>query len=189
MKKLLFASFLLLSTLEASTINLNGANSVSGAPGSVVGWDYSITNTTSNFLVVNGATASGFDPLTGTFLDFISSINFTVVGPNSTFGQPFSHGGQTGFGEFAILNMATVGNVTGATFLVTYDLLVNDPNGPLGGNPGDEFGLSFASFEGTVTVTGAGGTATPEPSTSVMSGFGLLLAGWGVFRSRQVGSA
>lgn len=188
MKKLLFASFLLLSTLQASTINLT-AGSVSGAPGSVVGWDYSITNTTSNFLVVNGVGATGFDPLTGTFLDFISSINFTVVGPNSTSGQPYNHGGQTGFGEFAILNTATVGNVTGATFLVTYDLLVNDPNGPLGGNAGDVFGLSLASFDGTVTVTGAGSTGTPEPSTSVMSGFGLLLAGWGVFRSRQASSA
>jgi hypothetical protein len=185
MKRLLMLQCLLWSSLSAASLSLiPSGGELSGALGSTVGWGFSIDNDTLLYLVVTSATPMGFDPLTGSYQDFISSVNFTVASPNSVLTQPYGHLAQTGFGEFAILSTATSGEVTGATFFVSYDLLVNDPNGPIGGDPGDRFGLVFPSFDGSIRVPS--GSGVPEPSTGLLSGLAWA-ALWCVRRRARKG--
>jgi hypothetical protein len=102
------------------------------APGTSYGWGFTLDNDTSNYLLVTSVASAGFDPLMGTFQDFIVSVNPTIVGPHTILTQAYNQAFQQGFGEFAMLPGAPLGVTTGATFSVTYDLLVNDPDGPLG---------------------------------------------------------
>jgi hypothetical protein len=143
----------------------------SGAPGTTVGWGFTIENDTSFYLVVTSVVPTGFDPATGSFNDYVASVNFTAVAPNSNYSEAFNSSIPTGFGEFLILNTATIGAITGADFEVLYDLLVNDPNGPLGSDGGDLYGNFFNNTSGQVTVTDASTAAVPEPAT-----LSLLLA-------------
>jgi hypothetical protein len=162
MKRILCTLLLSLASLQAASITLTPGPNVSGNAGSTVGWGYSIDNDTSSWLLVTSANPSGFDPGMGSFQDFLVSINATIVAPNSILSQAFDNSLQQGFGSFAISNSAILGSVTGASILLNYDLLVNDPFGPLGGDPGDVFGLEF-TVNPTVSV----------PSAAWLSGLGM----------------
>jgi len=154
------------AALANPILTLDPANGqLTGSPGSTVGWGFTIQNDTSFYLLVTSVTATGFDPATGAFSDYISSVNFTAVSPNSSYPESFNASIPTGFGEFAILNTATIGAITGADFEVLYDLLVNDPNGLLGSDPGDLYGNTFNATAGQVTVTEASTADIPEPAT------------------------
>jgi len=182
MKKLILSLFLLLPTLPAASLTLiPSGGAISGTPGSTIGWGYSLDNDTPAYLVITSVLESGFDPLLGTFQDFVVNVNITIVGPNSIQTQNFDQGLQQGFGQFVINPGALIGAATGSTFLVNYDLLINDPNGPLGSNPGDQYGLEF-TFDGTVTVNADSGV--PEPSAIILTSLGLLCAAWRVRRTR-----
>lgn len=181
--KFLLALFLLLPALSAASLTLipNSGN-INIEPGTTYGWGFELNNDTSNYMLVTSLVASGFDPLMGTFQDFIVSVNPTILGPNTILNQAL----QQGFGEFAMLPGALIGSTTGATFSVTYDLLVNDPFGPLGSDPNDQYSLEF-TFDGSVTATDpAPVSGVPEPSSVVLTGAGLLCAAWHLRRANSV---
>ena len=185
--KLLLALCLLLPTLPAASLTLipNSGN-INIEPGTTYGWGFELNNNTSNYMLVTSLVASGFDPLMGTFQDFIVSVNPTILGPNTILNQAYNQALQQGFGEFAMLPGALIGSTTGATFSVTYDLLVNDPFGPLGSHPNDQYSLEF-TFDGSVTATDPTPVSgVPEPSSVVLTGAGLLCAAWRLRRANSV---
>lgn len=148
------------------------SGAVNGLPGTTVGWGFNITNDTSSFLVVTSLTASGFSLGIGSLTDYIAALNFYVVAPNSSLPVAFSSATTQGTAAYAINAGATAGASDSGLFAITYDLLVNDPNGGGGSDPNDQFGLAFADVSASVTVTDV-----PEPGALFMllTGVGLLL--------------
>jgi hypothetical protein len=108
--KLLLALCLLLPTLSAASLTLipNSGN-INIEPGNTYGWGFELNNDTSNYMLVTSVVASGFDPLMGTFQDFIVSVNPTILGPNTILNQAYNQALQQGFGEFAMLPGALIG--------------------------------------------------------------------------------
>src|ERR1017187_6289364 len=79
----------------------------SGLPGSTVGWGYSITNGSSDYLLVSNSyfCEAGQDPMfttctqsRGAYNDYVAT-NFTVIAPSTTGTQSFNSGSQTGVGD------------------------------------------------------------------------------------------
>jgi len=165
---------------------------VSGSPGSIVGWGFSIHNPT-DFLVVAATDfcvsanqpsdlpcASQVQSL-GSYTDF-SSADFFVVGPSpysKTVTQNFDPNGPfgpTGFGSFAINGNAMAGTVFNGEIAIIYDLFAGDPatgGAQIGGD-------NFISLPASVTVIAPSGV--PEPGTPLS--FGLGMAGLILFRRR-----
>ncbi len=85
--QLLAATALLSVSLPGATLTLTPAT-ISGAPGSTVGWSYSLVNDTANWIVINSVVDSGFNPAFGTFTEF-AATNFNVVAPNTIFSEAF----------------------------------------------------------------------------------------------------
>jgi hypothetical protein len=165
------------------TLTLDPADgAITGAPGSTVGWGFTLTNLGSDWAVV---TSSDFcvGPITspcinsfGTYTDF-AGPQFILVGPSpesTVFTQAFDNSLQQGMGSFFI-NPSSVGTVFGQIAL-TYDLFNVDP-----------FSENFDPSQDTVSVgnylmapasvTAASSTVpTPEPGTLL-----LVLAGSTVF--------
>jgi hypothetical protein len=121
---------------SAGVFNLvPSSGTVTGVPGGVTGWSYSINNTTGNYLVVANSyfCESGQDPLfttctqaLGTYSDFIANA-VTVVAPNATVAGTFnSHSGQ-GVGQYAIANTAKLGQNDAGNIVVVYDLFTSNP--------------------------------------------------------------
>src|SRR5262245_2009420 len=84
---------------------------IGGAAGAVVGWGFTLTNTT-DFVVV---TSSDFVPSStlGTYTDFIGP-NFIIVGPapeSPVVSQAFNPVALTGIGSFAISAAALPGDM------------------------------------------------------------------------------
>lgn len=121
---------------SAGVFNLvPSSGTVTGLPGGVTGWSYSINNTTGNYLVVANSyfCEAGQDPLfttctqaLGTYSDFIANA-VTVVAPNATATGTFNaHSGQ-GVGQFAINSTAKLGQSDAGTIVVVYDLFTANP--------------------------------------------------------------
>lgn len=133
LNRILFLCALLtiLTTAQAATLlqlnPLNGA--ISGAPGELKGWGFSLSND-KNFLVVTSATFASPTNL-GSFTDFISASNFFVVGParngSTVWAQSFDATTQTGIGSFAINADATPGSIAYGQIVLTYDLFSRSP--------------------------------------------------------------
>jgi hypothetical protein len=166
---------------------LDGA--LSGSAGSVVGWGFTITDTT-DFLVVSetdfcvSATQASDLPCAsqvqslGTYTDF-SASDFVVVGPapySTTVTQDFDPGGPAGFGSFAINGNAVAGTVLSGGIAVIYDLFDGDP-----ANGGAQIGGdNFIALPASVTVVPS--VQTPEPGT--MAPLGLAAVGLMLLRRR-----
>jgi len=116
--------------LSLTLIPANGV--ISGAPGSTIGWGFTITNTsTTDWLEV---TSSSFTPATllGTYTDF-TPFNFIVVGPapeSASVTQNFDPVALTGLGSFTISPSAPDGSSAIGQLSITYSLFSADPNDP-----------------------------------------------------------
>jgi hypothetical protein len=154
---------------------LPGDGSVSGAPGSVVGWGFSLTFTsTSDWVLLTGSAFTG-SPVYGTYVDYLSLSNapLYIAGPapeSSTVTQSWGPAAnpQLGLGEFDIYPTALPGIPIPGNLVVNYDEFSQDPNNP-NFDPG-----SFVT-SGTITLP-AEVTVTPEPSSVWAVGSGVLLA-------------
>jgi hypothetical protein len=188
--KLLLASAILCSGLRASlvTLDLSPSGDIYGNPGDTIGWGFSLTNSTSYYLVVSG---SLFNPtsgdVSGTYTDYIGAA-FIAVGPGATLSQNFDSVAQTGVGAFAIDPSAIPAASAAGYLTITYDLFGEDPTNP---NPDlvtypnfpdqldcpfpDNCTLSpFASVSAYIPPP----SPTPEPATLTMIGVGLLCFGF-----------
>ena len=160
---------------------------LSGAPGSVVGWGFTLTND-AGFLVVTNSFFQA-DPaspnLIGQYTDIVSS-SFVVVGPGSlaqpSLSQPFDNGAGTGLGGFIIYPFAVVGNSTAGNIVVNYDLFSVSPN-----DPNFDPELHTVST-GQALLTRAKVTVVsdvPEPSFQLPVGIVLCISGLRFWRSRR----
>jgi PEP-CTERM motif len=193
MKRLLLTCFgailLLCPAAWGTTLQLAPlSGALSGAPGSTVGWGFTITNT-SNFLEVTGSDfcegtiVSPCPHSIGTYNDFIGQFNFVVVGPapeeSTSVTQTFNLAVKTGVGSFRINPAAVAGNSAVGQIVVTYDLFNLSPNDPAF-NPA----LNTVSTGNRLTAPGSVtvAAATPEPATLGLVGFAFVA--WAAARRR-----
>ncbi len=173
MKRAIFAFALsgLFGICAQATVSLQLAPSggvVSGMPGSMVGWGFSLTNN-ADYLVVTG---SSFVPasLYGTYQDYISTDNFIVVGPspeNTTVSQLFDPVALTGVGAFTIDSTAPDNISIGGNLVIDYSLFSQDPNNPAF-DPG-----SLITADGVISAP-AKVNITPEPAPVLLTIIGAL---------------
>lgn len=190
------------------TFSIDGSSTVSGAPGSTVGWGYQITNDTGFYLLIDDsafcgpggdllATActapydgtSNFGPALGVYSDFIAN-NATEILPNSTATQAFDAGSLQGLGSYVISNTALPGATDPANpatqtsnIFISFMKFNGDPfNG--GTQASGDIELN-AAVQVDVTQSAP---AVPEPATwAMMAGSLAGLAGWRRFRIRPQG--
>jgi hypothetical protein len=163
------ASFIPIRTLSL------GNRALTGAAGTTVGWDFTITNT-SDFLLVTssdfcvGPINSPCSNSLGTYTDFIASAQFVVVGPSPespSVSQSFDPIALSGVGSFFINPTANPGDTVIGQIVLTYDLFSVSPN-DLGFNPilDTLANGNFLTTEASVSVPVS--SATPEPETSLL---------------------
>jgi hypothetical protein len=150
---------------------------VSGSPGSTVGWGFTITNdSSSDYLLVSfsdfcesGQSETGpCSQALGTYNDFIAN-NGTLVSPGGEVNQSFDASGETGVGEYVINSTATPGQTDTGYLEVVYNLYSGDPFTDPDATPVS--GDLFLTAAAEVAVSGV--TTVPEPSLPILLGFGL----------------
>jgi hypothetical protein len=154
---------------------------VSGAPGTTVGWGFTIDNTTDDSLFLDGTffCEAGEDPVVGpdftcgpnlgasTYTDIVAS-NTGIIGPGVTT-QVFD-GVSNGVGAYSIDPLATVGETDSGTLVVLYDLV--DP--------------SFNDIAQNLELTAAVSvTVTPEPNTALPLAGALLIGAFFIRKRRH----
>ena len=82
------------------TLDPVGGN-ISGSPGHTIGWGFTLTNDTDDFLIVSSAEFQPSLNLIGTFTDFMGP-EFIALDPMSSFTQAFDLSSHLGVGSFAI---------------------------------------------------------------------------------------
>jgi hypothetical protein len=156
---------------------------LSGAPGSTVGWGFTLSNTTNWIEVVQAqfcldAGGGPFNPCfnaSNQFTDIISGVNDVIVGPAGSVTQAYL-AGTTGVGSFAIAPGAVIGSSVVGNIVLTYNTFDNDPNA--GGNQIGGNLTTFSAASVTASNGGGGGGGVPEPATLGLVGFALIsLAG------------
>jgi hypothetical protein len=186
----LVAALLLPVAMSAApTFALIPANGiVSGAPGTTVGWGFTITNDTdyllvSSFNFCEGAALPTCPTQTyGTFSDFTAQhlLDPVIVAPGGTVTQNFALAGFQGVGSFAINPGAPVGAQDLGTIFLTYDKFTCDVVNDLGCSPDQTV------FGATLTATAqVDVTAVPEPAVIWLAGLGL--AAMTFARRRRIG--
>lgn len=173
-------TFLLFATLSAGLLSGSSFTAVpadgnrTGNSGDIVGWGYSIENSTSLWLVPMGLSSSGV--LFGTLVDI---YDYGVVAPLATsslpylFGAPGGPGFSAGLFEYLIPAAAPAGSLQNGTFTLQYQYFSDNPDtNPLAVPVGEI--LSFADTPFAVTVASA---SVPEPGslTLVLLGIGGVL--------------
>lgn len=137
---------------------------VSGAPGTTVGWDFSIAGDSQYWTVIT-AVQLGTDPspvgTSADFTDLISPSSFYLLAPNMTLTN-MTAGMQ--LATFFIPGNVAVGqNSPPLSILLDYDLYDGDPN-----VAGQQVGFSHvdsAAAQIDVVAPQMGGSSTPEPGT------------------------
>ncbi len=191
-----FLAMSLAANADSVTLQLDPLSGmVSGLPGDTVGWDYTLDNNTSDYLVVAASQfcEAGQDPLfttcspslgASTYTDFLSS-NFILIAPGGSASAPFDPTTvpQSGVGEYTIDPSASAGQSDSGSITVVYDLFDADPtvgqanqicsNTNVNGVNVCDFEVSAAA---EVDVAGAT-SAAPEPRLLLLVGlcFGALI--------------
>ncbi len=161
--KTIFLSVILAALANAESFII-GTGSISGAPGSTIGWGFSASSNTYYMLIVNVALLPA--PSIGVFTDLLSTRpTFEVGPPPSPFNsvtEVFNAGLGTGLASFAINGSAPVGSVASGSIFVTYDLYSRSPNFDPLFDPFTDTVSNGTIVEIPVTIT-----VTPEPGTAL----------------------
>jgi hypothetical protein len=170
---LLVAGLLFLLTCPASadivfTLLPAGGN-VSGPPGSLVGWGYSLTNTDpSNWFMTTDLNSDSFSNGTPTLL-----FDFPILAPGDTVTEAFDPVKSIGLYELQWDPSAPVGTVNSGNFVLSGEWWDGDPLN--GGNYIADAPDTALAYSATVTRPTS---ATPEPSglMPLMCGVGTIIA-------------
>ena len=170
---LLLAGTLALPVTAPATVIFTlipASGEVGGSPGSIVGWGFTLSNDTSDWLWANGSEfAMNKDPSWGTYEDF--SLNSAPVAPG-TAEHPtvltvlFSLIDGTGAGSFAIEPTVAFDDQAKGVISLDYDIYATDPSGG-GLDP-----IDSARVQAAAVVT-----STPEAGTWTLLGLGLAALG------------
>jgi hypothetical protein len=190
-KKHLITTTLLfgLSTMASASpiIVLNPADgSVSGAPGSIVGWGFTVFGDSADWVsVTNVSLLNETNPL-GTFNEYMGvyggPTDFAIA-PGTNWNMTFSPGPfptvGTGVGEYDISPAAVPGSQDMGEFVIDYDIFDGDPL--LGGNQINTVPLMMLTANGNLPAFTI--NIVPEPSAALEFAAGLIsLAAFGVLR-------
>jgi len=169
--KLVWLAAAVAAALTAGPVlTLSPTNSLTGVPGSTVGWGFTLTNDV-NWIEVVQAQFCLDSPLgnpcfnaSTQFFDIISNPpNDVIVGPGGTATQPYTPAQNKGLGSFAINAGAANGSTVSGNILLTYNTFDSDPN-----SGGNQIGVNNA------ISAPAGVTAiVPEPSGLVLMAIAL----------------
>jgi hypothetical protein len=155
-----------------------------GAPGSTVGWAFTLHNDL-NWIEVFSAQFCLDSPVgnpcftaSPQFVDIISNPpNDVIVGPSGSVSQIYSPGSNLGLGSFNIDPGAANGSSVVGNILLTYNTFDDDPN-----NGGNQIGFQDA-IAAAASVTAVTSSIVPEPGTLAFAGFALTALG--ALRRRQ----
>ena len=155
---------------------------ISGRPGGLVGWGYSITNTdTSNWFVSTNLNSDSFSNGTPTLL-----FDFPDLAPGTTVTEEFDPVNSIGLFELQWDPTAPIGTVNSGNFILSGEWWDGDPLN--GGNFIADALDTSAAYAATVT----GSVSTPEPGSFPLlaSGFAFMIGCWlvrshGPFASRS----
>ncbi len=171
-RNILAAAFLVASAGSvpaAPILTLTPSPDLSGGPGSIVGWGFTIVNDTPDYLefsssqfclnpVILTPALSCTSALTGVFNDIIVG-NDPIIGPHSTLSEDFDAIGFTsGIGYFELGQSAAYPSSDTGQIVLIYDGYDQDPNT----GPATQilFSVPLAA-DASVSVT-------PEPATAVL---------------------
>lgn len=174
---LMALAFSAFAAADSITLTLDPASgNVKGNPGSVVGWGFTFTNTTSNWVVLDSSSFTG-STVDGSYKDYLASA-FYIIGPSpesSTLQQTWNPSALLGVGEFDINATAAPGTLIPGNIVVDYSVYSVDPNDP-NFNPDTDTVIADATLYAPASV------AVPEPSSfPLLVGalfLPILFAGW-----------
>jgi hypothetical protein len=156
-----FAACVQADTLSLTLIPTSGE--VSGAPGAVVGWGFTLTDTVAGEWIVldDSYVGGGLNTgVYGSYVDYVVS-QFVVAGPSpesSTVAEPWDQATTMGTGEFDLDAIVPLGTVITGTINVDYDLFSVDPNDPAFDPGADLIGSGTFTDSASILVT-------PEPAS------------------------
>ena len=157
------------------------SGNVAGAPGTAVGWGFTLTFTNAaDWVLLTGSEFTG-SQVNGTYVDYLSepTAPLYVAGPapeSSIVNQVWNASSSLGVAEFDIFNTANPGLITG-NINIHYSVFSQDPNSPTF-DPGSVLVAdAFVTDQASVDVL-------PEPATAGLILAGMLTLGLGRFRIR-----
>lgn len=161
------------STPVPSIALLPSSGAVSGAPGSVVGWGFTLTyNAPSDWVVLTGSEFTG-SQVYGTYVDYLSlpSAPLYVAGPApepQIVTQPWNSSLQLGVGEFDIDSTAPSSISITGDIVIHYSVFSQDPNNP-NFDPDTSTVVADATISDPVQVN-----ISPEPGSLLLMSTALL---------------
>ena len=167
-----FATFSMASPVGPTIVTIPASGNVSGPPGSVVGWGFTLTNSDPvDWVILTGSSFTG-SQVQGTYVDYLSlgSAPLYIAGPapeSSIVTQNWNLASQLGLGEFNINPTAAPGLITG-NIVVHYSEFSQDPNDP-NFDPDTSTVVADATLSAPVSIG-----VVPEPGT-----LGLIFASSG----------
>jgi hypothetical protein len=174
LKQILLGTVAASALIAAPILNLSPGAAISGAPGSTVGWGFTLTNDL-NWIEVVQAQFCLDSPVNNPcflastqFVDIISNPpNDVIVGPSGSVSQIYAPSSNLGLGSFIISPGAAIGSSVVGNILLTYNTFDADPNA--GGN---QIGFNDA-ISARASVTTITESTLPEPTTWGLAGIGL----------------
>lgn len=183
MKRLLLLGAALSATmLAAPSISLLPSASLGTVPGGSVGWGFTLSNPSSDWVLLTGSSFTGPDTY-GAYVDYLgSSATLPLAGPapeSSMLTENWDALSQSGIGEFTIDPTSPAGVTITGDLVIHYSVFSQDPNSP-------NFDPDTATVTADATLSlPASVTATPEPAALGLVGASLLLSGGAFLRKRR----